>query len=84
MIGMITILSNHHQMIQMLSIMKHCDDIFIQPDERDGESEHDEPGHAGYDEHEQWHAGIISFVLRQGHLRFRRIISDFISLNALV
>ena len=33
--------------------------MFFQPDERDGESKHDEPGHAGDDEHEQWDAGII-------------------------
>ena len=45
----------------MFTIMKQTNSvitIFIQPDERDGESEHDEPRHAGDDEHEQWHAGM--------------------------
>ena len=51
-------------MTKMFTILKKTNSvitIFIQPDERDGEPEHDEPGHAGDDEHEQWHAGIISF-----------------------
>ena len=51
-------------MTRMFTIMKQTNSvitIFIQPDERDGEPEHDEPRHAGDDEHEQWHAGIISF-----------------------
>ena len=60
-------------MTKMFTILKKTNSvitIFIQPDERYGEPEHNEPGHAGDDEHEQWHAGIISFVLKQRHLKF--------------
>ena len=58
-------------MIRMSTVMKQRNivvRICIEPDERDGEPKHDEPGHEGDDEHEQWDAGKISFVPKQTHL----------------
>ena len=57
--------------------MKHMNiviTILIQLDERDGEPKHDEPGHAGDDEHEQWDAGINLFFAQAKTFKVEAII----------